>query len=408
MAALVLAGADTSVLGYGKLDRTTADAGASLALAKFFSAHSDAQQRLVKAIEAITAIAPTEDETAEESERTLDEVTYDEALEGVVCVDGAVNIRQSTTTLSPIVAQRYMEQDISVIGEHMVNGNLWYRVTVEEVTGYVLARFIRFGEDAKQFFIDLAESKRTSRHLPESFAIPEGTFDKLSSDVVHELKDCEEQVQYCINYAYIDAEQNQYYLSMYSILVYMIENYERMRDIALENRLGPLYNQVMNDLEGCHNARENLKEITHRTDEEFEKQIEEAVRKRQEQERLTLGEEVANYAATFVGTLPYVWGGASLTKGADCSGFLGQIYAHFGLLDQATANAHGYSSHNMRQLGYAVNVSDIQPGDLICYNGHVAIYYGSGYAVHEPAPGRKAEFGRLHMLPIITIRRLIP
>ena len=115
-----------------------------------------------------------------------------------------------------------------------------------------------------------------------------------------------------------------------------------------------------------------------------------------------------NYAASFVGSLPYIWGGTSLTSGADCSGFLGQIYAHFGLLDQATANAHGYTSSNMRNLGYAVNIHDILPGDLLCYNGHVAIYYGDGIAVHEPSPGKKAQYGDMYMLPIITVRRLIP
>jgi len=132
-----------------------------------------------------------------------------------------------------------------------------------------------------------------------------------------------------------------------------------------------------------------------------------AIEERKKQERLTLGEEVVNFAASFVGTLPYVLGGASLTKGADCSGFLGQVYAHFGILDQDKANAHAYYSGSMRELGYAVSESEILPGDLVCYNGHVAIYYGDGICVHEPSPGKKAEFRDIHMLPIITIRRLI-
>ena len=408
VAAVVFTGADTSVLGYDQLDRQTADAGASLALASFFSRHSDAQERLVQAIEKICAIAPEEDESANESEWTQEEIEYGEAKEGVVCVDGAVNVRKSTTTLSPIVAQRYMEQDIKVLGEKIANGNLWYHVQVEDAVGYVLGKFILFGDDAKQFFIDLAESKRTSRHLPESFVIPSETLEGLPEEVVNELKDCAGQVQYCIKYDYPEAEENQYYLSMYSILAYMIENLERIRDIALENRLGELYNTALADINGCNHARENLKEITNRTDEEFESKIREAIKERQEQERLTLGEEIVNYAASFVGSLPYIWGGTSLTSGADCSGFLGQIYAHFGLLDQATANAHGYTSSNMRNLGYAVSVHDIQPGDLLCYNGHVAIYYGNGVAVHEPSPGKKAQFGDMYMLPIITVRRLIP
>ena len=282
VAALVFTGADTSVLGYDKLDRQTADAGASLALASFFSRHSDAQERLVKAIETICAIAPEENETPNESEWTQEEIEYGEAKQGVVCVDGAVNVRKSTTTLSPIVAQRYMEQDIQVIGEKVANGNLWYHVKVEDAVGYVLGRFILFGDDAKQYFIDLAESKRTSRHLPESFVIPPETLEGLPEEVVSELKDCAGQVQYCIKYDYPEAEENQYYLSMYSILAYMIENLERIRDIALENRLGELYNTALADINGCNQARENLKEITNRTDEEFESKIKEAIKARQE------------------------------------------------------------------------------------------------------------------------------
>lgn len=131
----------------------------------------------------------------------------------------------------------------------------------------------------------------------------------------------------------------------------------------------------------------------------------------------SMGRQIANYAATFIGVLPYVWGGASLTSGADCSGFVGQIMAHFGLLDQATANYHGYDSYGLRYVGTAVtyDASSIQefvkylvPGDIICYPGHVAIYYGNGIVVHEPDVGRKAEYGSAMMKQIVTVRRLAP
>lgn len=123
---------------------------------------------------------------------------------------------------------------------------------------------------------------------------------------------------------------------------------------------------------------------------------------------------VADYAATFVGILPYVLGGASLTNGADCSGFIGQILAKFGLLDQNVANVHGYNSWGFRSLGTAVQYDDsslqalvscLKPGDVICYDGHVALYYGNGVVVHEPLPGRKAEWSGIMMKPILTIRR---
>ena len=129
------------------------------------------------------------------------------------------------------------------------------------------------------------------------------------------------------------------------------------------------------------------------------------------------GRQIADYAASFVGVLPYVWGGTSLTTGCDCSGFVATIYAKYGYLDQNLAKAHYYDSAGLRYVGKPVtyNASSLQelmkyllPGDIICYEGHVAMYYGNGVVVHEPAEPRKAEFGSVMMKPIITIRRLVP
>ena len=63
---------------------------------------------------------------------------------------------------------------------------------------------------------------------------------------------------------------------------------------------------------------------------------------------------------------PYVWGGTSLTKGVDCSGFVMQIYAHYGI-------SLPHSSSALRGVGRGVSYSEAQPGDIICYSGHVAI-----------------------------------
>ena len=122
----------------------------------------------------------------------------------------------------------------------------------------------------------------------------------------------------------------------------------------------------------------------------------------------TLGRSIADYAASFVGKLPYVWGGFSLTTGTDCSGFCNLIYAHFGLM---TAS-RGYWSGNLQTVGTEVcnssnfSLSLLRPGDMVCYSGHVAIYYGNGIIVHEPDVGRKAEFGSVYVKAIITVRRL--
>ena len=91
------------------------------------------------------------------------------------------------------------------------------------------------------------------------------------------------------------------------------------------------------------------------------------------------GTEVANYALQFVGN-PYVWGGTSLTNGADCSGFVLSVYAHFGY-------SLPHSSASQSNCGTEVSLSELQPGDLLFYSnggsiGHVAIYIGNGQVVH--------------------------
>lgn len=86
------------------------------------------------------------------------------------------------------------------------------------------------------------------------------------------------------------------------------------------------------------------------------------------------GQAVVNYAKQFVGN-PYVYGGTSLTNGADCSGFVMSVYAAFGV-------SLPHSSAALRNVGYGVSLSDIQPGDIVCYSGHVGIYAGNNTLVH--------------------------
>ena len=88
-----------------------------------------------------------------------------------------------------------------------------------------------------------------------------------------------------------------------------------------------------------------------------------------------MGKAVIDYALQFVGN-PYVWGGTSLTNGADCSGYIMSVYKNFGV-------SLPHSSSAMRKCGYDVGgIQNAQPGDIICYSGHVALYIGDGKIVH--------------------------
>lgn len=116
------------------------------------------------------------------------------------------------------------------------------------------------------------------------------------------------------------------------------------------------------------------------------------------------GQAVVDYALQFVGN-PYVWGGTSLTGGADCSGFVQSVYAHFGVSLPRTSETQMYA-------GTGVSYSEAQPGDLICYGGHIAIYIGDGQIVHAsnsapyPAGGIKVSSNAAYR-SILAVRRVI-
>ena len=133
-------------------------------------------------------------------------------------------------------------------------------------------------------------------------------------------------------------------------------------------------------------------------------EAEEAARKAEEEARAVReaagsGQAVVDYACQFIGN-PYVWGGTSLTNGADCSGFVQSVYAHFGVNLPRT-------SSEMRSAGRGVSYSEALPGDIICYDGHVGIYMGDGQIVNA-INSRKG----IGILPatykgILTVRRLL-
>lgn len=109
-------------------------------------------------------------------------------------------------------------------------------------------------------------------------------------------------------------------------------------------------------------------------------------------------QSVADYACQFIGN-PYVWGGTSLTNGADCSGFVQSVYAHFGVSLPRTSSAQ-------RSAGYEVSYSEAQPGDIICYSGHVGIYIGNGQIVNAQDPAHGIGISPVAYTSILTVRRI--
>lgn len=112
-----------------------------------------------------------------------------------------------------------------------------------------------------------------------------------------------------------------------------------------------------------------------------------------------LGKKIARYACQFIGN-PYVMGGTSLTNGADCSGFTYRVYSDFGYKIPRT-------SYSQRSAGKEVSLASAQPGDLVCYDGHVGMYIGGGLIVHASTARTGIKVSNATYRTILSVRRII-
>ena len=117
------------------------------------------------------------------------------------------------------------------------------------------------------------------------------------------------------------------------------------------------------------------------------------------QNQAASGQAVIDYACQFIGN-PYVWGGTSLTEGADCSGFVQSVYAHFGISLPRT-------TWDMENVGVAVSYEQALPGDIVLYDGHVGLYMGDGTIVNAMNEADGIGICSATYTNIITIRRVL-
>ncbi len=290
-------------------------------------------------------------------------------------VDNYVNVRDAAGEEGNVVGKLYNNSAATV---EATEGD-WYKITSGNVTGYVKSEFVVRDDE------ELA--KKVSRRVAtvETETLFVRTEPTTASDVLGMVPDQEE-------------------------LTVTDESVDGWTKVSIEEGEGYVSNDYVNKSIEFVTAESKEEEEARLAKEEAERQAAAAAAEKASAAKKkgssalpassagsSSGNAVANYACQFVGN-PYVYGGTSLTNGADCSGFVMSVYAAFGV-------GLPHSSAAMCGVGYGV--SDMQPGDIICYSGHVAIYIGNNTIVHASTPESGIKYtSPVNYKPIIAIRRI--
>lgn len=313
----------------------------------------------------------------------------------VAQVNDYINVRADADEESDIVGKLYNGSVAKVLGR---TGNGWARVRSGDVTGYIREEYVATGDTAQQ----LADSVTTKKAVVTTETLRVRAAAQADSDVITligqgQTLDILEETD---GWYKVNTEDGEGYISA---------DFADVEDV---------YPEAVSRAQ--EEAEEAAAEASRKAEEEAAKAASNAAagtagasgskKKSGGSGALNTytgssgsgsasGQAVANYALQFVGN-PYVWGGSSLTNGTDCSGFTMAVYANFGV---SLPHYTGSQEHS----GTAVNsLAEAQPGDLILYSGHVAIYLGNNQIVHASNPRYGITTGTATYRNIVAIRRI--